>query len=108
MLSTVSIMPGIDSRAPERQDTNSGFVVEPNLAPISFSIFAMAAATGLAQFGRILAVVGVVVGADVGADGKAGRDGQADLGHFGQVGAPLPPRTSRIPASPSVPEGPNE
>ena len=28
----------------------------------------------------------VVVGADVGAEGEAGRDGQADVGHLGEVG----------------------
>ena len=38
MLSTVSIMPGIESRAPERQETSSGFLASPNLAPMTFSI----------------------------------------------------------------------
>ena len=49
MLRTVSIMPGIESRAPERQETSSGFVVEPNLAPITSSILAMAC-VDLARF----------------------------------------------------------
>ena len=33
----VSIMPGIENFAPERTDTSSGFVVEPNCWPATFS-----------------------------------------------------------------------
>src|SRR5262249_17271933 len=39
------------------------------------------------QLGRVSVVVGVVVGADLGGEGEAGRDGQADVGHLGEVGA---------------------
>ena len=38
------------------------------------------------EFGGYLLAVGVEVGADFGGDGEAGRDGQADVGHFGEVG----------------------
>ena len=31
--------------------------------------------------------VGVEIGADLGGDGEAGRNGQAERGHFGQIGA---------------------
>ena len=34
-------MPGIDTRAPERTETSSGFVASPNLRPSAFSIRAM-------------------------------------------------------------------
>src|SRR5262249_29480282 len=39
------------------------------------------------QLGRILAVVGVVPVANFGGEREAGRDGQADVGHLGEVGA---------------------
>ena len=41
MLRTVSIMPGMETRAPERQETSSGFLGSPNLAPID--LFGLAA-----------------------------------------------------------------
>ena len=34
----VSIIPGMDARAPERTETNKGLVVSPNLQFIKFSI----------------------------------------------------------------------
>ena len=37
-LRMVSIMPGIDARAPERTDSNSGSAASPNFLPISFSM----------------------------------------------------------------------
>ena len=36
----VSIMPGIESRAPERTDTSSGFLRSPNFFFVCFSIAA--------------------------------------------------------------------
>ena len=39
MLSTVSIMPGMENFAPERQETSSGLCVSPNFRPLSASIF---------------------------------------------------------------------
>ena len=86
MLRTVSIMPGIESRAPERQETSSGFVASPNLAPMICSTLLERLDDLLAQLRRILAAVGVEVGADVGGEGEAGGHGQADVGHLGEVG----------------------
>ena len=42
---TVSIMPGIEERAPERTESSSGFFGSPNLLPEDFSTPASAAAT---------------------------------------------------------------
>ena len=39
------------------------------------------------QIRRIGAVVGVEIGADLGGDGEAGRHGQAEARHLGEVGA---------------------
>ena len=44
-LRTVSIMPGIDERAPERTDTRRASSLSPNLVPMISSILAMAAST---------------------------------------------------------------
>ena len=44
-LSTVSIIPGMDSRAPERTDTSSGLSPSPKRRPMIFSTPAMARAT---------------------------------------------------------------
>src|ERR1035437_6800074 len=44
-LRTVSIMPGMDLRAPERQDTNKGFCRSPNFMPINVSVLASADST---------------------------------------------------------------
>ena len=87
MFSTVSIMPGIESRAPERQESSSGLVASPNLAPIDFSILLQGLGDLVLQLGRVLPAVGVEVGADVGGEGEAGGHGQADVGHLGEVGA---------------------
>src|SRR5437763_1802723 len=43
MLRTVSIMPGMETRAPERQETSSGFFGSPNVAPMTFSVLARSA-----------------------------------------------------------------
>ena len=44
-LSTVSIIPGIDTRAPERTDTSNGLSASPNFWPTAASTFASAAST---------------------------------------------------------------
>jgi len=41
----VSIIPGMEARAPERTETRSGFFGSPNFFPISFSTAAMLEAT---------------------------------------------------------------
>jgi hypothetical protein len=45
----VSIMPGIDTGAPERTDTSSGLRASPNVAPTSPSTAVMAASTSAAS-----------------------------------------------------------
>jgi hypothetical protein len=35
----VSIIPGIEALAPERTETNNGFLASPNFLPASFSVF---------------------------------------------------------------------
>ena len=44
-LSTVSIMPGIEARAPERTETSSGLSRSPKVLPVMRPICASAAAT---------------------------------------------------------------
>ena len=44
-LRTVSIIPGIETRAPERTESRSGFVLSPNLAPKISSVFFTPAST---------------------------------------------------------------
>ena len=44
-LRIVSIIPGIDARAPERTDTNNGFAGSPNVEFIKVSMFFTAACT---------------------------------------------------------------
>jgi len=41
----VSIIPGMESRAPDRTDTSKGRSLSPNFFPTEFSTFANAAAT---------------------------------------------------------------
>ncbi len=48
----VSIIPGIDTRAPERTDIKSGLVVDPNSMPICASTSFMARSTS----GLIMAI----------------------------------------------------
>src|SRR5574338_687846 len=45
MFKTVSIMPGIENFAPERQDTKSGLFASPNFLPEASSIFFRAASS---------------------------------------------------------------
>ena len=84
----VSIMPGIDARAPERTETSSGFVGSPNFAPTSLLHLARSRRRSRrrAPSGSFLPFV-VEGGADLGGDGEAGRHRQADVGHLGEVGA---------------------
>ena len=80
-------MPGIETRAPERTETSSGCALSPKRRPTAFSIRARAASTWAFRSSGYLPVVVVERGADLGRDGEARRDRQADRGHFGQVGA---------------------
>ena len=45
MFRIVSIIPGIELLAPERQLTSSGFLGSPNFMPMIFSVAAMASLT---------------------------------------------------------------
>ncbi len=45
MLSTVSIMPGIENLAPERTETSSGFAGSPSVRPILASRLASCSVT---------------------------------------------------------------
>ena len=80
-------MPGIESRAPERTETSSGFFRSPNFLPVCCSSEAIAALHLLAQRRRIRPLVGVVVGADLGGDREPGRHRQPDAAHLGEVRA---------------------
>jgi hypothetical protein len=54
----VSIMPGIESRAPDRTETSSGFFRSPNVLPVCCSIEAMPASIwprSAAGYDRLLA-----------------------------------------------------
>ena len=86
-LSTVSIMPGIEARAPERTETQQriGRVAEraPGLPPDRGD-------RGVdlrREIGRIGFAVGVEMGADFGRDREAGGHRQAERGHLVQVRA---------------------
>ena len=48
-LSTVSIMPGMEARAPERTETSSGFSGSPNRDPTTDSMWSMPASTSAAS-----------------------------------------------------------
>ncbi len=86
-MSTVSIMPGIEARAPERTETSSGLPASPKRrADALLRRLERGFDLGL-QIGRIGLAVGVEVGADLGGDGEAGRHRQAEIAHLGQVGA---------------------
>ena len=88
MFRTVSIMPGMESRAPERQESSSGLVESPNF--VAHDLLDAAGgprSTWSRSSGGYLRPCCVEVGADLGGEGEAGRDGQADVGHLGEVGA---------------------
>ena len=87
MLSTVSIMPGMENLAPERQETSSGLAGSPNFLPVCFLDglerlqLLLPHALGELLAGRQVGVAGL------GGDGEAGRHRHADARHLGQVGA---------------------
>ena len=86
-LRTVSIIPGIENAAPERTDTSSGSVriTEP-LARLRFERGACLRDFVHQPVGHHVACGHVRI-ARFGGDGEAGRHGQAELGHLGEVGA---------------------
>jgi hypothetical protein len=83
----VSIMPGMEARAPERTDSSSGSLALPNCLPISVSRnFTPAKYFALNQREDSLATLLSESGASLGADGEARRHGNAQPTHLGQVG----------------------
>ncbi len=82
----VSIMPGIEARAPERTDTSSGESTSPNFAPTAVPISASAASASCLQTVGQGAAVGVVGGAHLGGDREPRRHGQAEARHLGEIG----------------------
>src|SRR6185503_20589961 len=96
----VSIMPGIENFAPERTDTSSGLLVEPNLRPAVFSslrtwlsISDSIAGVSLRPF-SYHSMQAVVVMVNPGGTGRPALAISARL-------APLPPSRSRSVRSPS-------
>ena len=83
----MSIMPGIDTRAPERTETSSGLAASPKLLPVACSIWAMPSRDLAAQAVREALALLVIKRAHLGRDGEAGRHRQADRRHLGEVGA---------------------
>ena len=86
-MSTVSIMPGIEARPPERTDTSSGFLASPNALPVELADMVQRLFDLRLQFLRIGFVVRVKIGADRGRNGEARRHRQAEIGHLGEIGA---------------------
>ena len=80
-------MPGIEARAPERTETSSGFAASPKVAAGQPRDLGERRVDLAVERRRIALAVGVVVGADLGRDGEAGRHRQAEVGHLGEVGA---------------------
>ncbi len=95
----MSIMPGIENRAPERHDTSSGFAGSPKRLPVARSRCASAACTpshspGGGQPPARYALHASVVTTKPGGTGSSSRVISARL-------APLPPSSAFIDASPS-------
>ena len=80
-------MPGIEARAPERTETSSGRldVAEVGADRVADEAHGLVDLR-LEAVGQLAAlrVVGV---ADLGGDGEAGRHGQAEARHLGEIGA---------------------
>ena len=100
-LSTVSIIPGMENLAPERTETNKGFVGSPNFLPLSFSAFFIAASVcshiplGNLPPAAVDALHASVVMVKPGGTGSLARVISARP-------APLPPSRSRISLLPSL------
>ena len=86
-MSTVSIMPGIEARAPDRTETRSGFVASPNTLPVIFADVLQRLFDLRLQFLRIGFVMRIKIRAYRGRDREAGRHRQTEIGHLGEIGA---------------------
>ena len=83
----MSIIPGMEMRAPERMERRRGFLGSPNLHPHGLFQLAHGRLYLLFQAGRIFFLVGVVDVADFGGDGESGGNGNLQAGHFRQIAA---------------------
>src|SRR4029450_5288519 len=96
----VSIIPGMESRAPDRTDTSKGRSSSPNFFPTEFSTFGSAAATFFPdpifafrqrrralrlQLSRVSPVMTVKVSTYFCRDGESRRHRQADARHFVEI-----------------------
>ena len=80
-------MPGIENFAPERTETSSGLLVEPNVRPDGLLQLADVATISASIAGVQLVGVGVPQHAGRRRDREPGGHRQAGVGHLGQVGA---------------------
>ena len=85
----VSIMPGMEARAPERTETSSGMVslAEASCPCAARCVSPLAPLRGAATSTTASRPVRVILRTYLGGDGEARGDGDADEVHFGQVGA---------------------
>ena len=82
----VSIMPGMETAAPERTLTSSGLSPSPKCLPgRGLDPVQRVLDLRLQALGELVAVE--VAEAEAAGDGEAGRDGDADGGHLGEAGA---------------------
>jgi hypothetical protein len=85
-LRMVSIMPGMESRAPERTETRSGRRIFGVAELFAHDFLDLATRFHLrVEALGVGALVVVEIGADLGGDGEARRHGQADAAHLGEV-----------------------
>ena len=92
----MSIIPGIETAAPERTETSSGSRIAEPLAGLLLEPFQVLVDLVLEPVGE-LAAGGHVGAAGVGRDRETRRDRDAELRHLGKAD-PLPPRSSRPPS----------
>ena len=95
----MSIMPGIEARAPERTETQQriGGVAE-HMAGLPADLRDRRVDLR-GEIGRIGLAVGVEVGADFGGDGEAGRHRQAERRHLVQIRALAAEQILHLPPS---------
>ena len=102
MLSTVSIMPGMENLAPDRQETSSGLSGSPKFLPVCLFQGVHGRDFLIPHAGREVAIKFQIGVAGFGGDGEAGRNGHAEAGHSARL-APLPPSNERARSQPLGP-----
>jgi hypothetical protein len=106
-LSTVSIIPGIETRAPERTETSSGRSASPKRCPIICSTLASAVSTSALMPGVSRPPFSLYSAQTPVEIVKPAGTGTPRLVISARL-APLPPRISRISALPSARPLPKE